>query len=102
MTELGVDKDPGLRRANILLSGVRLVHTRGRILVVGDARLAIGGELTPCERMDEVTPGLQAALGPDWRGGVFAKVLGGGVIRVGDPVEWDAAVPLLAHGAQSA
>jgi MOSC domain-containing protein YiiM len=102
MTELGVDKDPALRRANILLSGVRLVHTRGRILVVGDARLAIGGELTPCDGMDEVTPGLQAALGPDWRGGVFAQILGGGVIRVGDPIEWDAAVPLLPHGAQSA
>ena len=101
MTELGVNKDPALRRANILLSGVRLVHTRGRILVVGDARLAIGGELTPCERMDEVTPGLQAALGRDWGGGVFAQVLAGGVICVGDPVEWDAAVPLLAHGAQS-
>jgi MOSC domain-containing protein YiiM len=102
MTELGVNKDPALRRANILLSGVRLVHTRGRILVVGDARLAIGGELTPCERMDEVTPGLQAALGPDWRGGVFAQVLAGGVICVGDAVEWDAAGPLLAHAAQSA
>ena len=97
MTELGVHKDPAFRRANILVSGVRLVQTRGRTLVVGDARLAIGGELTPCERMDDVTPGLQAALGPDWRGGVFAQVLVGGVIRVGDPVEWETAVPLLGH-----
>ncbi len=102
MTELGVQKDPGLRRANILLGGVRLGDTRGRLLVVGDTRLAIGGELTPCERMDEVTPGLQAALRPDWRGGVFAQVLSGGTIRVGDPVEWDAAVPLPGHEAQSA
>ena len=97
MTELGVDKDPAFRRANILLGGLRLAQTRGRTLVVGDARLAIGGELTPCERMDEVTPGLQAALRPGWRGGVFAQVLVGGVIRVGDPVEWEAAVPLLDH-----
>ena len=97
MTELGVQKDPGLRRANILLGGVRLVQTRGRTLVVGDARLAIGGELTPCERMDEVTPGLQAVLRPDWRGGVFAQVLLGGVIRVGDPVEWEVPVPVLGH-----
>jgi MOSC domain-containing protein YiiM len=89
MTELGVKKDPAFRRANILLSGVRLIDTRGRVLAVGDARLAIGGELTPCERMEEVTPGLQAALRPDWRGGVFAQVLVGGVIRVGDSVEWD-------------
>jgi MOSC domain-containing protein YiiM len=102
MTELGVDKDPASRRANILLNGVRLDHTRGRVLVIGDARLAIGGELTPCERMDEVTPGLQAALRPDWRGGVFAQVLIGGVIRVGDAVEWDAAMPMPSHVAQSA
>jgi MOSC domain-containing protein YiiM len=93
MTELGVHKDPALRRANILLRGVSLAHTRGRILVIGDTRLAIGGELTPCERMEEATPGLQAALRPDWRGGVFAQVLSGGLIRVGDPVEWDVAVP---------
>jgi MOSC domain-containing protein YiiM len=97
MRELGVRKDPALRRANILLGGVRLIETRGRTLVIGDARLTIGGELTPCERMDEVTPGLQALLRPDWRGGAFAQVLVGGVIRVGDPVEWEATVPLLGH-----
>jgi len=95
MNELGVDKDPALRRANILLSGVALAETRGRVLVIGDARLAIGGELTPCERMDEAMPGLQAALRPDWRGGVFAQVLSGGVIRVGDPVEWEMPAQLL-------
>src|SRR5256714_5789697 len=102
MTELGVNKDPSLRRANILLSGVRLPHTRGRILVIGDTRLAIGGELTPCERMDEAAPGLQAALRPAWRGGVFAQVLSGGVIRVGDAVEWDVASPPLDRAAESA
>jgi MOSC domain-containing protein YiiM len=102
MTELGVDKDPAGRRANILLSGISLGHTRGRVLIIGDARLTIGGELTPCERMDEVTPRLQAALRPDWRGGVFAQVLTGGVIRVGDTVEWDAAMLIPSHAAQSA
>jgi MOSC domain-containing protein YiiM len=102
MTELGVDKDPAFRRANILIAGVRLLQTRGRVLAIGSAPLAIGGELTPCERMDEVTPGLQAALRADWRGGVFAQVLVGGVIRVGDVVAWDAAVPVIGHEAQSA
>jgi MOSC domain-containing protein YiiM len=102
MTELGVDKDPAGRRANILLGGVSLGHTRGRVLIVGNARLTIGGELTPCERMDDVTPGLQAALRPDWRGGVFAQVVTGAVIRVGDTVEWDASVSIPAHTAQSA
>ena len=89
MTELGVDADPAGRRANILVRGVRLFDTRGRILVVGEARLSIGGELTPCERMEDVAPGLQAALRPEWRGGVFAQVVAGGVIRVGDVVAWE-------------
>ena len=89
MRDLKSSADPKGRRANILLGGIRLPRTRGRILVVGSTRLAIGGELTPCERMDEVVPGLRAAMKPDWRGGVFAQVIGGGEIAVGDIVEWE-------------
>ncbi len=92
-TELGVAVDPSMRRANILVSGLDLHDTRGRVLRVGNCRLIIGGELTPCERMDEASPGLQAALTPRWRGGVFAQVLDGGVVRVGDVVEWVDASP---------
>lgn len=89
MLELGGEADPMRRRANILVSGLELAHTRGRVLVAGDVRLAVGGELTPCERMEEVLPGLQAVMRPDWRGGVFAQAITGGVIRVGDPVRWE-------------
>lgn len=84
-------RDPGpvSRRANILISGIELAHTRGRVLLIGSCRIAIGGELTPCERMDEAAPGLRAALQPDWRGGVFAQVLEGGVIHIGERVTWE-------------
>ena len=88
-TELGRTVDPALRRANVLISGIELADSRGRMLRVGECRLVIGGELTPCERMDEAALGLQTMLTPDWRGGVFAQVQGGGTIRVGDVVAWE-------------
>jgi MOSC domain-containing protein YiiM len=86
--ELGADLDPSTRRANLLVSGVHLAKTRGRVLRVGGCRLRVYGETKPCRQMEEARPGLQTALGPDWRGGVFAEVLDDGTIAVGDPVEW--------------
>lgn len=86
---LGRDPGPACRRANILVSGIDLAHTRGRVLIVGSCRIAIGGELTPCERMDEAAPGLREALRSDWRGGVFGQVLEGGPVSVGDSVTWE-------------
>lgn len=89
MGELHADISPSSRRANLMVSGVNLEETRGRTLRIGSVSLAIGGETTPCERMDEALQGLRAAMRPHWGGGVFAQVLDDGVIAVGDTVTWE-------------
>jgi MOSC domain-containing protein YiiM len=87
--ELGQPVDPIVRRANLLISGMHLAGSRGRVLRVGDLRLKIAGETRPCERMDEAVPGLKRALDPDWRGGAYGIVLNDCTIQAGDPVSWE-------------
>src|SRR5262245_30657373 len=84
---LGSVVDPALRRANLMVSGIDLMNSRGRLLRVGSALIDIWGETRPCKLMEESFAGLQEALRPDWGGGVFGVILEGGDVRVGDEVE---------------
>jgi MOSC domain-containing protein YiiM len=80
--------EPAMRRANLLVSGVTLRETRGRILQLGQVRVRVLGETRPCEQMDAAVPGLRRALETGWRGGVFGELLDDGEISVGDVVRW--------------
>lgn len=88
-SEIGVAVDPSARRANVMLRGLDLEQSRGKLLRIGPVLIRVCNETRPCERMDEAQPGLQAALGVAWRGGVYGEIVEGGVIREGDAAAWE-------------
>lgn len=85
------DVRPVMRRANLLVSGVRLAERRAHVLTVGGVRILLHGETRPCHRMDEACQGLRAALDEGWGGGAYGTVLDDGEVRVGDTVSIEAA-----------
>ncbi len=88
MAETGATLAPSVRRANLMVSGIDLAESRGKILQIGAVRIQIYNETRPCERMDEAHPGLRHAMKNNWGGGAFGIVLDDGEIGVGDSVEW--------------
>ncbi len=76
-----------MRRANLLVQGIRLPREPGKVIAIGSTlRIEVTCECDPCNRMDEIQPGLKLALMPDWRGGFLGRVLTDGDIAVGDEV----------------
>ena len=86
--ETGHDVDPSKRRANVMLRGMPLADSRGKLLRLGECLVRILGETRPCEQMEEAQAGLRKALSPNWRAGVFGEIVEGGAIRVGDRAEF--------------
>ena len=80
------DLNPALVRRNIVVSGLNLRALKERRFRVGQALLEYTDECHPCSRMEE-------ALGPGGynamrgHGGICARVVEGGIIRLDDPVQ---------------
>jgi len=87
LKDLGASVPWEQRRVNLLVDGLELEETKGaRIVFAGGVVLEITGECDPCSRMEEIAPGLKAALLPHWRGGVTTIVRAAGRIAIGDTV----------------
>lgn len=75
--------DPVRLRRNLVVSGINLLALRNAKLRVGDAVLEIVGPCAPCSRMEEeIGPGAYAAM--RGHGGMCARILTNGLVRVGD------------------
>ncbi len=77
-----------MRRAGLCVAGIAFgpSDVGRKVRIGGNVELLITGETEPCSRMDEIFPGLMAALAIDWRGGVTTKVIKGGTVRINSPV----------------
>jgi MOSC domain-containing protein YiiM len=79
---------PDEMRRNVVVRGVNLLALKGRRFRVGTAELEYAGECHPCSRMEEVLGpgGYNAARG---LGGITARVLASGQVRLGDALVVD-------------
>ena len=86
--ETGIRLSPGATRRNLTTRGVRLNDLVGRTFRVGSVRIQ-GVELCePCAHMQELVG--QPVLRPlVHRAGLRARLLDGGELRIGDPIEVD-------------
>jgi MOSC domain-containing protein YiiM len=84
--DLGVKLPWTTRRANLLIEGMP-VPRQGARLQIGECILEVTQETKPCQVMEAAHRGLKQALTPDWRGGVCCRVVSGGAIRAGQPVD---------------
>ncbi|MCD9033537.1 MOSC domain-containing protein [Luteimonas sp. Y-2-2-4F] len=78
---------PATLRRNLVVSGIPLLALKGQRFRIGGTVLEGTAPCDPCSRME-------AALGPGGynamrgMGGLCARVIAGGALRIGDAVEW--------------
>ncbi|MBU1823166.1 MAG: MOSC domain-containing protein [Bacteroidetes bacterium] len=78
--------DPLLTRRNIVVQGLNLLALKDKHFRIGEAELEYTGECHPCSRMEE-NLGHGGYNAMRQHGGITARVVKEGRIRVGDSVE---------------
>lgn len=82
--------DPALLRRNLVVAGLNVGALKDRVFHLGSAIAEGTGHCHPCSRMERnLGPGGYNAL--RGHGGITARVIRGGDVRVGDPVRAAAA-----------
>jgi MOSC domain-containing protein YiiM len=80
--------DPAVLRRNILVRGINLHALKHRTFHLGSTRLLATGDCHPCSRMEELLgPGGYNAV--RFHGGITARVLAAGHVRIGDAIHAD-------------
>jgi MOSC domain-containing protein YiiM len=84
LRDVGVE--PGTIKENLTIEGDDVERWNvGQRVRAGAATFEITMVCDPCERMEEIRPGLRAEL--EGRRGMLARVVEGGEVAVGDEVE---------------
>ena len=86
LAQRGMPVEPGILGENITLEGLPVMQLAdGARLRIGDAELEITGDRPACREMLEIhVDALKAMVG---RAGKMARVVKGGTVRPGDPIE---------------
>jgi len=81
-----MDLQPGWIKENITTDGLNVNGLPpGQQLRVGPALLEVTAICTPCDQLEKIRPGLRREI---WgRRGMLCRVIEGGVVRCGDPIE---------------
>ena len=74
--------------ARSIVSEGRFNREPGSTIRLGEVVVTVNGDCSPCDEMElSIGPGARVALVE--LGGVTGTIVGGGMIRVGDPVEFN-------------
>jgi MOSC domain-containing protein YiiM len=76
---------PGIVRENVTTEGLNVNGlVIGQRLQIGEVELQVSAVCDPCEQIEALRPGLQAAMQD--RRGMLCKVVRGGILRRGDEI----------------